>query len=449
VNLIFVVSEDLAFHAPGDIDPATANLTAQGLQRSLLLGTFLQQQVLAGNDVSRIYALAPMTHLQTTQQLPDMVPLETIQQFAVINHITLSSDLAGGGQYTGQNGPIRASYAPGSVPAGVAVPSQYCPTCGGLDFADQGTGNEALVTGLIAANVPGYYVFSAPWETIRELLANLDRLNGYGLPLPATYRGPDVVYAVSIAPSGAAALVTYDAHLAPASSYPVLPSALASRSCTPPTPSTIEVRGGVDGAVVPAVVNNSETVYIVRHAEAHPQGYWSDNNYVGAGQWRALDLPGALFGKMAPEEVWSVDPATFSLGTVSDSGEHYWSSVAPALTVAPYAIANGLPFHLASSLDLTSPGLPQASSDFFFTQGALSGHKLLAGWTYTQIPQMITALVASYFPNGGAPAIPTWSPTDYDSIWIVTLDPSGNLSLDFSQCEGIDSAELPATAPRF
>jgi hypothetical protein len=51
VNLIFVVSQDLAFHTPGDLGPRTANLTAKGLQRTLLPGTFLQEQVLAGNNV--------------------------------------------------------------------------------------------------------------------------------------------------------------------------------------------------------------------------------------------------------------------------------------------------------------------------------------------------------------------------------------------------------------
>ena len=36
LNLIFVVSEDLAYQAPGDVNPTTANLTNQGLQLSLI-----------------------------------------------------------------------------------------------------------------------------------------------------------------------------------------------------------------------------------------------------------------------------------------------------------------------------------------------------------------------------------------------------------------------------
>ena len=92
VNLIFVVSPDLTYHAPGDIAPDTANLTNQGLQRSLRLASYLQQQVLGARNVSAIYALSPMTHLQTANNYPDLSPLATIQPFALLNQITLPVD---------------------------------------------------------------------------------------------------------------------------------------------------------------------------------------------------------------------------------------------------------------------------------------------------------------------------------------------------------------------
>jgi hypothetical protein len=210
------------------------------------------------------------------------------------------------------------------------------------------------------------------------------------------------------------------------------------------------VTGGSGGAVIPTGINTNETLYIVRHAEAHPQGYWSDNNYVGAGQWRALDLPNALNGKViAPDQVWSMDISQFSQGTVSASGDQYWSGVAPALTVEPYAIANNLPYQLVSSFNAGVPsGAPQTSS-FFFTGGQFSHHKLLLGWTYTQNTLVINSLLSSYFPNGGAPTAPVWQATDYDSIWTITLDASGNLTADFSQCEGINSSALPVAPPQF
>jgi hypothetical protein len=90
LNLIFVVSEDLAYHALGDINPRTANLTDQGLQQSLRMASFLQQDVLRGENVSAIYAVVPTTHPQTANKYPDMVGLEPIEQFAMLNQITLS-----------------------------------------------------------------------------------------------------------------------------------------------------------------------------------------------------------------------------------------------------------------------------------------------------------------------------------------------------------------------
>jgi hypothetical protein len=146
LNLIFVVSEDLAYQAPGDLNPVTANLTNRGLQRSLRMAKFLRRHVLGRKNVTGIYVLEPMTHLQTTGNYPDMVAPETIQQFALLNHITLSSALPPEYfPYTGNSYPLNASYAPGSVPPGVAIPTSYCPNCQGLDFNDNEDNNETLV----------------------------------------------------------------------------------------------------------------------------------------------------------------------------------------------------------------------------------------------------------------------------------------------------------------
>ena len=179
VNLIFVVSPDLAYQAPGDVNTKTANLTNQGLQRSLPMATFLQHQVLGTQNVTGIYTLEPMTHLQTANNYPDMTALETIQQFAMLNQITLSSDPQSGTPYTGQSFPINASYALGPLPIGVAAPPQFCPNCQGLDFNDDEGDNEALLTTIVKNNAPGFYIFSAPWETVSALMANINKLEHY------------------------------------------------------------------------------------------------------------------------------------------------------------------------------------------------------------------------------------------------------------------------------
>jgi hypothetical protein len=446
LNLIFVVSEDVAFHAAGDIDPATANLTDQGLQRSLRMATFLKRKVLGRKNVTAVYALEPMTHLQTTGAYPDMAALESIQQFALLNRITLSSAVPPQFiPYTGHSYPINASYAPSvPLPSGVATPTASCPNCQGLDFADAAGDNETLLSGIITANVPGFYVFSAPWETISTLLANLNTLEGYKLTPPTSYAGPNFIYAIPIEPSGSAGLVIFNSNLRPPSVYPALPRRVPLRSvCTAQPPfAPITVTIGTDGAVTPSEINRNETLYIIRHADAHPLPFWTDGNYVCAGQWRALSLPKALRGKIIPQQVYSSDPAQISPGT-----QNSWSGVAPSLTAEPYAIANNLPYRLAASFPETST---TATSDFFFTGGQFSNQSVLLAWSYQFIQPTVNALLASYFPGGVVPnPVPAWPGDDYDSIWTITLDGGGNLTIDNSMCEGIDSATLPATCPEF
>jgi len=452
VNLIFVVSEDLAYHASGDLNPMTANLTNQGLQRSLLLAPFLKQQVLGGGNVTAIYALEPMTHLQTASNYPDMVGVETIQQFAMLNQITLSSDQYGGTPLAGHSYPINDSYADVPLPIGVVPPQQYCANCQGLDFRDQDGDNEALVTRIVNANAPGFYVFSAPWETVSALMANINKLEHYNLALPASVSSPNFIYAISVTPSGSASLVTYDSHITPPATYPVLSPPPASAACTAQTHFSITVTGGQNGAVIPAGINTNETLYIIRHADAHPQLYWDDNNYVGAGQWRALDLPNALLGKVNVNQVYSNDPAQFGQGSLDFVTQyHNWSSVAPPLTAAPYAIANNLPYNLVTSFDLSDSNVAQETSTFFFfiNGGQFSNQNVLLAWSFQFIQPTIAALLTSYNAGPLAPPSDVWPPTDYDTIWTVKLDAHGNLTVNNGMCEGISSAALPATPPQF
>lgn len=458
LNLIFVVSEDVPYHAEGDINLTTANLTNRGLQRSLLMAPFLQQKVLGSNNVSAVYTLVPMTHPQTASNYPDMVGLETMQQFAMLNQITLSN----GSNFpvTRNSYPLNVAYSSAKLPDGVAEPLVICPTngsgasysCQGLDFRDLDGDNEALVGDIVKANVPGFYVFSAPWETISALMANINQRDGYGLVLPAQYAGPNYIYGISIAPSGAAGFVTYNSSINPPGIYPVLPAGgIVSSPCLPVTSNTIfhiQVTGGVNGAVVPAGINTNETVYLVRHAEAHPTPWWEDGNYVAAGQWRALDLPNALSGKIHPNLVYSLDPAQATPGSTSALGDIY-SYVRTNTTVLPYAIANNLPYNLAASFEMLAQNPPQVAtqaSDFFFTGGKFSNQKLLLGWEHDHIPPTVNPLLAMYH---GGQSVPNWPDNDFDTVWTVTLDAYGNVSVDNETCEGISSQALPATAPQF
>jgi hypothetical protein len=407
------------------------------------MGAFLKQSVLGGNNVTSILALEPMTHPQTANNYPDMAALQAVQQFAMLNQISLPT--GSNSPVVGNSFPIYASYA-GFVPAGVAPPVLPCAICQGLDFNDTNDANEALVGGIILANVPGFYVFSAPWETVSALMANISQLKGYNLALPGAYAGPNYVYAISIAPSGVASLATYNSNLNPPSTYPVLPSPpLTSAGCSMQTPFSISVTGG-NGATIPAGINTNETVYIVRHADAHPISTWDDGNFIGTGQWRALALPNALKGKINPTLVYAVDPA---VGLPALSGNAASSYVRPAMTVLPYAIANNLPYNLAASVPFLAQNAPQLAtyaSDFFFTGGKFSNQSILLGWESAHIPITVSALLVSY---GSSQTVPNWPDDDYDTIWTVRLDAQGNLTVDNAMCEGISSVDLPVTPPQF
>jgi hypothetical protein len=204
------------------------------------------------------------------------------------------------------------------------------------------------------------------------------------------------------------------------------------------------VSGGNNGAVAPATMNTNETVYMIRHAEAHPLPGWEDGNFVGAGQWRALDLPNALRGKINPTLLYSIDPAQ-----IASQGKSQWSYVRPSLTVEPYAIANNLPLNLVSGIQIFDTNSPQLTSDFFFKGGKFSNQTVLLAWEHNHFPPIVDALVSNYFPSGGGPVAPAWPSPDYDTIWTVKLDGAGNLTVDNAMCEGINSATLPVTAPQF
>jgi hypothetical protein len=155
--------------------------------------------------------------------------------------------------------------------------------------------------------------------------------------------------------------------------------------------------------------------------------------------------------------VYSIDPAQ-SFPLAADFSVSY---ARPSLTALPYAIANNLPFYLAASFEIgTNPivvAVAQNTSNFFFTNTNvnLSNQTILLAWESGHIKSFLNALLTSYGGNN-PPQIPIvapppggWPDEDYDTIWTVTLDAQGNLTVDNDLCEGIDSASLPATAPQF
>jgi hypothetical protein len=275
----------------------------------------------------------------------------------------------------------------------------------------------------------------------------INQAQGYDLDIPTSYAGPNIVYAITISPDGDARLITYDSDLNPESTYPELPSPILPAECpnTQQAHREISVESGDAGVVVPSNINTNETVYIVRHAEAHPDPKpgFENGNFVGAGQWRALDLYNTLADTInLPDMVYSIDPAqSFELNSIS------FSYVRPSLTVWPYAVANSLPYHLVSSFLIMDADQAELASEFFFTNSTFSNKTILLAWESTRIKPIINALLTSY--NSSESLNATWPVTDYDTIWTVKIDENGALTVDNNLCEGIDSEALPEEAPRF
>ena len=99
----------------------------------------------------------------------------------------------------------------------------------------------------------------------------------------------------------------------------------------------------------------------------------------------------------------------------------------------------------------TDPGVAKATSDFLFTNlggASLSNQTVLLAWEHLHYPPLIAYLLKSY---GGTVPFPafSWPDADYDTIWTVTFDAKGNVTVNNALCEGIDSASLPTAAPQF
>ena len=308
-----------------------------------------------------------------------------------------------------------------------------------LNMADPTAWNAptGFIQSLVGNQPRGTYVVAAPPTMIATLSKAL------GATSTTIPKGADYLVA-----SGAAlplSVAGYEDGIAADSTFPTVTLPPKTKSCTnqKPTTFTIDAPKGF-------TPYTNQTVYFVRHVEAHPTPSFEDGNYVCQGQWRALGSPDRLLtamGGTAPDYVYGPDPSN-----LINCGGDACSYIRATLTVAPFAMKNELPLTLAQfgwddGMDLAL-ALFDRDSPYFPRD---DGKTILVGWEHDHIVAAVTDLVKStalYDNPKAAAKLPSWPFNDYDSIWKLSTDAKGTLTFSNS-CEHIPSASLPTTCPAF
>lgn len=368
------------------------NLSISGLNHALRFGQVLSS-LTAGKQgqVRQVFALT------TPADGDSLTPLQTIEPYAVLNNLPVKAQKLSSGDASTYNSP-------------------------GF-FIQQ-----------ILANQPrGIYVMAMQPAALREivkvLIGSEPNLQG-----PSDY----LVASGDAAPFG---LGSYQDQIPKVADYPRIP--LPPRAACSQKPVSLQAKAP-SGLRAYA----SQTVYLVRHVEAHPGGSFENGNYVCQGQWRALGATDILLEKMRkrrPDFIFTSDPVN-----IIDCGAAC-SYIRPSLTIAPFAIQHGLPLILApfqweDAADLAE-ALFNRESPYFKRPTRESS--ILVAWEHDHIEQAVRYLLATIYKNPTAAAqTPAWSYEDYDTIWELSTNKDGDLTFR-NTCEGIPTAALPSTCPAF
>lgn len=184
-------------------------------------------------------------------------------------------------------------------------------------------------------------------------------------------------------------------------------------------------------------VNKNETVYLIRHVEAHPYQANSNSsrvengNYVCKGQQRALGVTDRLFQIMGKSPDLVFGPSTSGATIV---GYYY---IRPSLSITPFTIAHNLPLNIIPASILTY-GNANRLADYLFTnknRSDLSGKTILVSWESNHATSAVKDLIQNIFQQDIPKDFPDLS-LDYDTVFKVSLDDNGNMTFN-STCEGV------------
>jgi hypothetical protein len=168
-----------------------------------------------------------------------------------------------------------------------------------------------------------------------------------------------------------------------------------------------------------------ETIVFIRHGEKPDKGLGQLNC---KGLNRALALPpviAKLFGR--PSVIFAPDPSDRKV----DDGEPY-DYVRPLATIEPTAISLGLPVN--ASIGVSKMDQLQVALEQPLNRNGL----ILVAWEHKLIENIVRMLLNAH--GGDAAIVPKWHGDDFDSIYVVTMNWTGDTAKAtfVHQHEGLD-----------
>lgn len=161
-----------------------------------------------------------------------------------------------------------------------------------------------------------------------------------------------------------------------------------------------------------------ETLVFVRHGEKPRQGL---GLLTCQGLNRALMLPDYFAANFPrPDFIFAPDPHVKATELHGD-GQRY-DYVRPLLTIGPTAIRLGVPVN--TQLPFNDPGL--LADTLLDTR--YHGATVYVAWEHANIVEFATALLTRF---GSVAKVPAWENSDYDMVFVFTIDWSETPSLDF------------------
>ena len=148
---------------------------------------------------------------------------------------------------------------------------------------------------------------------------------------------------------------------------------------------------------------------MIRHGEKPAKGL---GLLTCQGLNRALLLPDWFAANFPePDYIFAPDPKVQATELHGD-GRRY-DYVRPLLTIGPTAVRLGVPIN--TQLPFNDPGLLADA----LTDARYHSAVIYLAWEHTNIVEFATAMQARF---GGAAAVPEWPNSDYETVFVFTLD---------------------------